>query len=333
MISDDIQRVKLEACERSLEEFRLRCQELRAENELLHSDKEKQERDSLEIISYLRRDAERKDELIDSLKNTINQQREMFAQQREEERQESHEELAGARASAERMEADLQDSLASATDELNRLTEFKENKVKLEHDLQQGEQVRAPPPLQPALLRRGARGHPGRDAVLRPPRPDGHGYLYTDWQSDTVRLAVARTRTGLVARENISSADARARAAGPGGGLCGLCGPDLATGLVQNLRVTSSLGTGALSDASAGWQLPGPLPPRPQQWKGGGVQHCHWNRCHEKNESCHQRGAQSRRRSVRRSERRRWGRAVRPLRSCGSTVPPPPRTPPCPARP
>lgn len=146
MISDDIQRVKLEACERSLEEFRLRCQELRAENELLHSDKEKQERDSLEIISYLRRDAERKDELIDSLKNTINQQREMFAQQREEERQESHEELAGARASAERMEADLQDSLASATDELNRLTEFKENKVKLEHDLQQGEQVRAPPP-------------------------------------------------------------------------------------------------------------------------------------------------------------------------------------------
>ena len=141
MISDDVQRIELEARKRSLEDYKLRCQELRNENEALYSDKERQERDSLEIISYLRRDAERKDELIESLKNTINQQRELFAQQREDERQEAANELAAVRAAAERRETELEAQLGEVSNELARLQEFKDNKVKYEHDLQQGEQV------------------------------------------------------------------------------------------------------------------------------------------------------------------------------------------------
>ena len=68
-----------------LEEYKLRCQD-RSENEALKSEKTSRRR--LQIISLLRR-AERKDELIESLKGTINQQREIFAQQREEERQQT----------------------------------------------------------------------------------------------------------------------------------------------------------------------------------------------------------------------------------------------------
>ena len=94
MISDDVQRIELEARKRSLDEYRTRCQDLREENASLKTEKDKHETDALQIISFLRRDAERKDELIDSLKNTISQQREMFAAQREEERATHHSESA-----------------------------------------------------------------------------------------------------------------------------------------------------------------------------------------------------------------------------------------------
>ena len=87
MISDDVQRIELDARRRSLDEYKLRCQDLRTENDGLKQEKEQRETDALQIISFLRRDAERKDELIESLKATINQQRDLFAQQREEERQ------------------------------------------------------------------------------------------------------------------------------------------------------------------------------------------------------------------------------------------------------
>ena len=73
MISADVQRVKLEARERSLEDYKLKCQELRAENLALKDDSDKQEHDSQLVLKFLRDDAERKDELIESLKKTINQ--------------------------------------------------------------------------------------------------------------------------------------------------------------------------------------------------------------------------------------------------------------------
>ena len=65
MISDDVQRIELDARKRSLEEYKLRCQDLRQENTSLKTEKDKHEADALQIISFLRRDAERKDELID----------------------------------------------------------------------------------------------------------------------------------------------------------------------------------------------------------------------------------------------------------------------------
>ena len=68
MISGDVQRIHLEAKERSLEEFRFRCQELVAENLKLQEEKETQEHDSQLVLKFLREDAERKDELIESLR-------------------------------------------------------------------------------------------------------------------------------------------------------------------------------------------------------------------------------------------------------------------------
>jgi len=84
-LSDDVTRIELESRKRALEEYKIRCQDLRSENDTLKSEKDQREMDALQIISFLRRDAERKDELIESLKGTIQQQRDLFSQQREEE--------------------------------------------------------------------------------------------------------------------------------------------------------------------------------------------------------------------------------------------------------
>ena len=93
MISSDVQRIELEARKRSLEDYKLKCQELREQNDALRDENEKQEHDSQLVLKFLRDDAERKDELIESLKKTINQQRELFAAQREDERRTASEEL------------------------------------------------------------------------------------------------------------------------------------------------------------------------------------------------------------------------------------------------
>jgi len=98
MISADVQRVKLDAKERSLLDYQRKCSELREENERLNESNETQEHDSQVVLKFLREDAERKDELIESLKKTINQQRELFAAQREDERRAAQEELASVRA-------------------------------------------------------------------------------------------------------------------------------------------------------------------------------------------------------------------------------------------
>ena len=114
MISADVQRVKLEARERSLEDYKLKCQELRAENLALKDDSDKQEHDSQLVLKFLRDDAERKDELIESLKKTINQQRELFAAQREDERRAAAEELASVRQELTAREAKLSRELSEA---------------------------------------------------------------------------------------------------------------------------------------------------------------------------------------------------------------------------
>jgi len=142
MISNDVQRIQLDAKERSLEEFRFRCQELTAENQALRSEKETQEHDSQLVLKFLREDAERKDELIESLKKTINQQRELFAAQREDERQAADAELNSVRDELTTQNEKLTKELNEARDELMRLAEFKANKLAIEKALEDGEAER-----------------------------------------------------------------------------------------------------------------------------------------------------------------------------------------------
>ena len=142
MISEDVQRVELEARKRSLEEYKLRCQDLRSENEALKSEKDQREADALQIISFLRRDAERKDELIESLKGTINQQREIFAQQREEERQQTAAKMQAQEVDFKQIEGRLRAQLDAVQSELRELTEFKEQKTALEEKSRQDEAAR-----------------------------------------------------------------------------------------------------------------------------------------------------------------------------------------------
>ncbi len=56
-ISDDVQRRELDARRRSPDEHKLRCQDLRGENDSLKVEKDQRETDALQIISFLRRDA------------------------------------------------------------------------------------------------------------------------------------------------------------------------------------------------------------------------------------------------------------------------------------
>ena len=138
MISDDVQRIELDARRRSLDEYKLRCQDLRGENDSLKVEKDQRETDALQIISFLRRDAERKDELIESLKNTINQQRDLFAQQREEERQQAADGLQEKEAEWGAKETQMQSQLDHLGNELDALQTFKEQKTSLEEKLEQG---------------------------------------------------------------------------------------------------------------------------------------------------------------------------------------------------
>ena len=140
MISDDVQRIELDARRRSLDEYKLRCQDLRSENDALKVEKDQRETDALQIISFLRRDAERKDELIESLKNTINQQRDLFAQQREEERQQATDRLQEKEAEWSARETQMRSQIEALTDELHGLQEFKEQKSNLEEKLEQQNQ-------------------------------------------------------------------------------------------------------------------------------------------------------------------------------------------------
>jgi hypothetical protein len=142
MISGDVQRIHLEAKERSLEEFRFRCQELVAENLKLQEEKETQEHDSQLVLKFLREDAERKDELIESLRKTINQQRELFAAQREDERQAADAELNSVRDQLTTENEKLTRELSEARDELDRLADFKRNKLDIERALEDGENER-----------------------------------------------------------------------------------------------------------------------------------------------------------------------------------------------
>ena len=143
MISDDVQRIELDARRRSLDEYKLRCQDLRGENDSLKSEKDQRETDALQIISFLRRDAERKDELIESLKNSIGQQRDLVAQQREEERQQAAGNLQEKQEEWAAREQQMHTQILHLSGELDALHVFKEEKTSLEEQLEQGHLDRA----------------------------------------------------------------------------------------------------------------------------------------------------------------------------------------------
>lgn len=138
MISSDAQRIELDAKNRSLENFRNKCQELREDNERLQALNESQEHDAQLVLKFLREDAERKDELIESLKKTIAQQRELFAAQREDERLLAAAELSAVRDELTTQNEKLQRELDEAKAELFQLQDFKEQKSSMERLLEEG---------------------------------------------------------------------------------------------------------------------------------------------------------------------------------------------------
>mmetsp|Transcript_33961 Transcript_33961/g.56167 ORF Transcript_33961/g.56167 Transcript_33961/m.56167 type:complete len:461 (-) Transcript_33961:310-1692(-) len=142
MISDDVTRIELESRKRALEEYKLRCQGLRAENDGLKAEKDQREMDALQIISFLRRDAERKDELIESLKSTITQQRDVFAQQREQETEATNTRFNDMEEKYQAEASERQRHIDAIERELRELQEFKEQKAFLEETMQKSEQAR-----------------------------------------------------------------------------------------------------------------------------------------------------------------------------------------------
>jgi len=97
----------------------------------------------MQIISFLRKDAERKDELIDSLKGTIGQQRDAFAQQREQEAETTNQRFAALEEQFRGQTEAQQRQITRLQRELSELQEFKDRKEELEDAMQRGEQARA----------------------------------------------------------------------------------------------------------------------------------------------------------------------------------------------
>jgi chromosome segregation ATPase len=86
MTTADMRALQLETVKNSLEEYKQRSHDLRDEIEALKREREVREGEARQIISFLRHDAERKDDLIESLRNTIEQAREMSTRERENDR-------------------------------------------------------------------------------------------------------------------------------------------------------------------------------------------------------------------------------------------------------
>jgi len=126
----------------SLEEYKQRAHALRDENEALKRDREVRESEARQIISFLRLDAERKDELIESLKKTIEQQREMFQRERENDSLAAAKKLKESEEAARTREKLLENEIAQLQKELQTLQEFKERKAQLEAGLEQEKRER-----------------------------------------------------------------------------------------------------------------------------------------------------------------------------------------------
>jgi hypothetical protein len=136
MSMEDMRALQLETVKNSLEEYKQRSHELRDENEALKREREVRESEARQIISYLRNDAEKKDVLIESLRDAIEQQRERFAREREGDRLSAAKRLKEAEDDFHAREKRLEDSMAQLNKELATLLDFKERKATLEGGLE-----------------------------------------------------------------------------------------------------------------------------------------------------------------------------------------------------
>lgn len=143
IMDEDVIQIELEARKKSLEEYKKRCQDLRAENEQLKREKDQRDNDALQIISFLRRDSEKKDELTESLKNTINQQREVFAKEKENDKKIAQNKLKDQEEVFRNKEREMQQQMKMMQDEMEKLNEFKSLKHQYLQDLENGVQERS----------------------------------------------------------------------------------------------------------------------------------------------------------------------------------------------
>jgi hypothetical protein len=137
MSTEDMRALQFETLKNSLEEYKQRSHELRDENEALKREREMREGEARQIISFLRHDAEHKDELIESLRNTIEQQREMFARERENDRLSAAKKLKESEDAFRAREKQLENEMGQLHKELQTLQDFKERKATLEAGLEQ----------------------------------------------------------------------------------------------------------------------------------------------------------------------------------------------------
>lgn len=134
--------LQLETVKSSLEEYKQRTHDLRDENEALKREREVRESEARQIISFLRHDAERKDELIESLRNTIEQQREASSRDREDDRLAAAKRLKESEDAARAREQQLESEVDKLQKELQMLHEFKLNKARLEAEQEQERRAR-----------------------------------------------------------------------------------------------------------------------------------------------------------------------------------------------
>jgi len=145
MSTEDMRALQLETLKKSLEEYKQRSHDLRDENEALKREREVREGEARQIISFLRHDGERKDELIESLRNSIEQQREMLSREREVERLAAAKKLKESQDAARTLAQQLENDVSQLHKELQALHEFKEDKAKLEaeHEHERRERLEA----------------------------------------------------------------------------------------------------------------------------------------------------------------------------------------------
>ncbi|KAJ1639118.1 hypothetical protein T492DRAFT_571639, partial [Pavlovales sp. CCMP2436] len=94
------------------------------------------EDEARQIISFLRHDAERKDDLIESLRNTVEQSREMSARERETDRLSAAKKLRETEDAFRALEKQLENEMGQLHKELQTLQDFKEHKVTIEMGLE-----------------------------------------------------------------------------------------------------------------------------------------------------------------------------------------------------